>query len=387
MLVRKLDLDSFRNYDSLSLSFEAGVTVFIGRNGQGKTNIVEAINFASSLASHRVQTLDALIKDGTDRAVIRLALTVASRELSVDFELNRKKPNRAQLNKKAVYAREIPKMFHAVLFSPEDLSLLRGEPASRRRFLDDLAMKVTPGYQAVLGDYERAVKQRNALLRVIKIERRTNYRAELDLWDTTLSELGTKIVHTRVEILKTLEPLVVQAYRYFTDMGQEVTFQYEHTVFQRTAAPAELSAQNSEEIRKQYHQELAARQQRDIERGQTSIGPHRDEIHFFLKTLPVKGYASHGETWSYALAIKLAVAELLRLRNPGEDPVLILDDVFAELDVERRQKLAEGIVGFQQVFITAAVEQDVPELLGGTKIFISNGAVINDEEGESGEPD
>lgn len=383
MRVRKLSLDSFRNYDSLSLSFETGVTVFIGRNGQGKTNIVEAVNFASSLSSHRVQTLDALIKEGTDRAVIRLGLVLSKREVSVDFELNRRKPNRAQLNQKAVYAREIPKMFHAVLFSPEDLSLLRGDPAARRRFIDDLAMKVNPSYQAVLLDYERAVRQRNALLRVIKTERRSNYLAELDLWDSTLSDLGTKILHTRVEILKTLEPLVVKAYQYFTDEGQELAFQYEHTVFQTTTAPAELSARSVEEIHNHYREELTSRQQRDIERSQTSIGPHRDEIHFSLKKLPVKGYASHGETWSYALAMKLAVAELLRQRNPGEDPVLILDDVFAELDLERRQKLAEGIVGFEQVFITAAVEQDVPELLGGTKIFISNGAVMNDEEGES----
>ena len=374
MYVSHLSLHDFRSYEELEVELTAGVTAFIGSNGQGKTNIVEAVDYLSRLTSHRVASDAPLVRQGADRAVVRAAVVKEGRQAVLEVEINPGKSNRARVNRSPLpRARDLVGLVRTVLFSPEDLALVKGDPAERRRFLDDLMVLRNPRLAGVKADYDRVLKQRNALLKNALADRRRGgeyFDSTLAVWDEQLVRHGAELVEARAHLVQALGPLLAQAYAAVAKDGgrNEAAVGYVPSV----PLPADpddpglLPARPAVETA--YAEALAARRAEETQRGITLVGPHRDELALAVGTLPVKGYASHGESWSYALAMRLAAYELLRAE--GDDPVLILDDVFAELDSDRRARLAEMVAGAEQVLVTAAVAADVPELLDGTRIDV-----------------
>lgn len=383
MRVIHVSLNDFRNYVSAELALEPGVNVLLGRNGQGKTNIAEAIMWFATLRSHRIAQDSALIRYGTDAAVVRMKLAHADREALLELQLNRNNPNRAQINRHAVRPRDFTNIFSAVLFAPEDLAIVRGEPAVRRRFLDDALTLRYPIAAGVLSDYDRVLKQRNTLLKdARKTPLTASTLAMLQVWDEQLVQLGSQIIeHRRIIARDVREPLRVY-YQKLVEEDHEPTLAMAESVSRETIVPDERAEDVSREtIAEDFHKLLEINRSKEIERGQSLFGPHRDDLELSLKTLPVKGYASHGEMWSYALSLKLALADVLREDSPSGDPVLVLDDVFAELDVGRREKLIAAVSSFEQVIITAAVRDDVPRIDEWNVIGIHGGQVL--EAGES----
>jgi DNA replication and repair protein RecF len=375
--VAHLSLRDFRSYAEVELPLDAGVTALIGPNGQGKTNLVEAVGYLSTLGSHRVAQDAPLVRLGAERAVVRGQVVRDDRSLLLEVEITPGKANRARVNRSPVpRAREMLGILRSVLFAPEDLALVKGDPAERRRFLDDLLVLRTPRYAGVRADYDRVLKQRNALLRsgagrrAEQVDLRT-----LEVWDSHLSTAGAELLAGRIDLVEGLRPLVDKAYQavaessfasagpaaidYRSSLGEEVPL-----VADRDMLSAAMLNQISE-VRKA-----------ELERGITLVGPHRDELVLKLGPLPAKGYASHGESWSFALALKLAAYDLLRAEtDAGGEPVLVLDDVFAELDGHRRERLANLVAGAEQVLVTAAVPEDVPEALSGARVDVMGGEV------------
>ena len=380
MRVAHLSLRDFRSYTEVELPLDAGVTALIGPNGQGKTNLVEAVGYLSTLGSHRVAQDAPLVRLGAERAVVRGQVVRDDRSLLLEVEITPGKANRARVNRSPVpRAREMLGILRSVLFAPEDLALVKGDPAERRRLLDGLLVLRTPRYAGVRADYDRVLKQRNALLRSGAGGRRSRQESvdlrTLEVWDSHLSTAGAELLAGRIDLVEGLRPLVDKAYQavaeasfasagpaaidYRSSLGEDVPL-----VADRDLLAAAMLNQISE-VRKA-----------ELERGITLVGPHRDELVLKLGPLPAKGYASHGESWSFALALKLAAYDLLRAEtDAGGEPVLVLDDVFAELDGHRRERLATLVAGAEQVLVTAAVPEDVPEALSGARVDVMGAEV------------
>ncbi|MFF4848260.1 DNA replication/repair protein RecF [Streptomyces sp. NPDC001194] len=379
MHVSHLSLADFRSYARAEVPLDPGVTAFVGPNGQGKTNLVEAIGYLATLGSHRVSSDAPLVRMGADRAVIRAAVTHGARQQLVELELNPGRANRARINRSSqVRPRDVLGIVRTVLFAPEDLALVKGDPGERRRFLDELVTARSPRMAGVRSDYERVLKQRNTLLKSAAMARRHGGRSmdlsTLDVWDQHLARAGAELLAQRLDLIATLLPLADKAYEQLAPGGGPLGLAYKSSA----AGEAGLSVDGGEVRTREALYEvllsaLAEVRKQEIERGVTLVGPHRDDVLLRLGDLPAKGYASHGESWSYALALRLASYELLR--SEGAEPVLILDDVFAELDARRRERLAELVAAGEQVLVTAAVDDDVPGVLAGTRFGVSGGEV------------
>ncbi|MWJ14874.1 DNA replication/repair protein RecF [Clavibacter michiganensis subsp. michiganensis] len=397
MIVRHLSLGDFRNYTRADVALLPGATLFVGSNGQGKTNLVEALGFLSTLGSHRVSTDQALIRQGAESAVIRALLQHAGRELRVEVQINRSAVNRAQVNSTPTKPRELPRYFSSVLFAPEDLALVRGDPSGRRRLLDQLLVLRTPRLAGVLSDYDRALKQRNTLLKSARARgMKADQLGTLDIWDERLVAIGSQIIAARGALVEALQPELARAYLAVagSDHGPSARPELsiladdpgEDDIADETGARDGGRFTRTDDVVPVFTAAIARMRPRELERGLTLVGPHRDDVLFRLNGLPAKGYASHGESWSFALALKLASAELLRRDSQTGDPVLILDDVFAELDQARRGRLAEAVTGFEQVLITAAVFEDVPAHLAANAVHIRAGEIV-DAPAPASEPD
>ncbi|MFI8517464.1 DNA replication/repair protein RecF [Streptomyces sp. NPDC085481] len=370
MHVTHLSLADFRSYARVEVPLDPGVTAFVGANGQGKTNLVEAVGYLATLGSHRVASDAPLVRMGAERAVIRAAVTQGERSQLVELELNPGRANRARINRSSqVKPRDVLGIVRTVLFAPEDLALIKGDPGERRRFLDELITARAPRMAGVRSDYERVLKQRNTLLKSAAMARRHGGRgmdlSTLDVWDQHLARAGAELLAQRLDLIGMLRPLADKAYEQLAPGGGPVHLEY------RSSAPG--SGHTREELYGQLIAALADVRKQEIERGVTLVGPHRDDLLLKLGDLPAKGYASHGESWSYALALRLASYDLLRAE--GNEPVLVLDDVFAELDARRRERLAELVAPGEQVLVTAAVDDDVPGVLAGTRYAVAGGEV------------
>ena len=385
MHVARLSLTDYRNYEHAELVLGPGATVFVGRNGQGKTNLVESIGYLATLGSHRVSGDQALIRAGADAAIVRALLAHGDRELLVELQLNRQGANRAQLNRSPVKTRELPRYAHSVLFAPEDLAIVRGEPSVRRRLLDELLVQRTPRLAGVMADYERVLKQRNSLLKSARARGLVADRLPtLDIWDERLVHLGSELIDQRVALVAELASPLADAYRAIVDADHSPELRPLLSI--DGADPdgdagfeAAVPAPESTDTAARFTEALRVLRSKELERGITLVGPHRDDVVLLLNGLPAKGYASHGESWSFALALRLASAELLRRDSTTGDPVLVLDDVFAELDRLRRERLAAAIGGFEQVLVTAAVLEDVPEPLVARIVHIDAGHIVEEE--------
>lgn len=372
MYVSRLQLDDFRCYEQADIQLVPGPNLFIGHNGQGKTNLVEAIAYLATLDSHRVATEAPLVRHGTPRAVVRATVVRDDRELTVDVEIAPGKTNRARLNKAPVRrARDILGALRTVVFAPEDLAIVRGDPTERRHYLDQLLIARTPRFAGIKADYERVLKQRNALLKTVSLARRAGSSGDLrtlDVWDGHLAQHGAQLLHGRLDLVAALAPYVAKAYDTVSNGRGAALLEY------KSALDAPLpGVPDTEVLAAQLGAAIATARLREVERGLTLVGPHRDDLTLRLGDLPVRGYASHGESWSYALALRLASYDLLTAE--GGEPVLILDDVFAELDTARRDRLARLVVGGSQVLVTAAVSADVPEVLAGARFDVHAGQV------------
>ncbi|MET9690835.1 DNA replication/repair protein RecF [Streptomyces sp. NPDC006514] len=375
MHVSHLSLADFRSYARVEVPLDPGVTAFVGPNGQGKTNLVEAIGYLATLGSHRVSSDAPLVRMGADRAIIRAAVTQGERQQLVELELNPGRANRARINRSSqVRPRDVLGIIRSVLFAPEDLALVKGDPGERRRFLDELVTARSPRMAAVRSDYERVLKQRNTLLKSAAMARRHGGRSldlsTLDVWDQHLARAGAELLAQRLDLIATLLPLADKAYEQLAPGGGPLGLAYKSSAGEPVDSGA---ARTREALYEVLLAALAEVRKQEIERGVTLVGPHRDDVVLRLGELPAKGYASHGESWSYALALRLASYELLR--SEGSEPVLILDDVFAELDARRRERLAELVAPGEQVLVTAAVDDDVPGVLVGTRFGVSGGEV------------
>ena len=384
MHVARLSLTDYRNYERAELELGPGATVLVGRNGQGKTNLVEAIGYLATLGSHRVSGDQALIRAGADAAIVRALLSHGDRELLVELQLNRQGANRAQLNRSPVKTRELPRYAHSVLFAPEDLAIVRGEPSVRRRMLDELLIQRTPRLAGVMADYERVLKQRNSLLksaraRGLAVDKLTT----LDIWDERLVALGSELIDQRLALVDELREPLAAAYRAIVDAdhgpGMTPLLSIDGADPDADAEQVVGAAASTDGTRERFAEALRVLRPKELERGITLVGPHRDDVVLLLNDLPAKGYASHGESWSFALALRLASAELLRRDSMTGDPVLVLDDVFAELDRLRRERLAQAIAGFEQVLVTAAVLEDVPLPLTARIVHIAAGRIVDGE--------
>jgi DNA replication and repair protein RecF len=376
--VSHLSLTDFRSYQRAEVDLRPGLSAFLGPNGQGKTNLVEAIDYVASQSSHRVSSDQPLVRVGAARAIVRAAVVKDDREALVELEINPGTSNRGRLNRGAVpRARELLGVLRVVLFSPDDLALVKGDPAERRRFLDDLLVARQPRFAAVRADYDRVLRQRNSLLKTAG-GRATGRRSEnalgtLDAWDAHLSRTGAELLAARLGLVDDLGP---HLRRHYGDIAAGLAkpadgnaagaaYQPSWNVSPDVRDRAELAALLLAEVQRRRDDEL--------ERGLTLVGPHRDELVLTLGSMPAKGYASHGESWSLALSLRLAAFGLLR--SDGDDPVLILDDVFAELDDLRRSRLAALVADAEQVLVTAAVPADLPEELVQHRFEVSNGEV------------
>ena len=371
MHLAHLSLADFRSYATVELPLEPGVTALVGPNGQGKTNLVEAVGYLASLSSHRVAADAPLVRSGAERAVVRGNVVRDGRALLLEVEINPGKANRARVNKSPVpRPRDVLGLLRTVLFAPEDLALVKGDPSDRRHFLDDLLVTRTPRLAAVRADYDRVLKQRNALLKTAGLARRSGGPdlRTLDVWDMHLSKAGGELLAARVELVDSLRPLVDKSYAAVAKGSAAVGITYVSSL-----GPAVELVPDREVLAAALAAALAGVRSEELDRGITLVGPHRDELALTLNELPARGYASHGESWSLALALRLGSYDLLCA--DGGEPVLILDDVFAELDADRRNRLAELVAPAEQVLITAAVVADVPELLEGARADVMEGVV------------
>ena len=381
MHVKHLNLINFRNYDSVDLPLQPGITVLVGRNGQGKTNLVEAIHYSATLSSHRVSGYVPLIKAESAQSLIRLLAGFEDRENLIELELNSGSSNRARVNRGDLSrVRDVLGYVNSVIFAPEDLIIVKGEPSDRRHFIDQLLVQFSPRLAGTLSDYERVLKQRNTLLKTSRnLPKDSPSLSTLEAWDESLIELGSEIIVQRFLLVEKLKPFLDIAYKAISEEKNNPTIHLKTSVLAKTLDTEldqpTLDSANKKEIADSFKSKLAELRSKELERGITLVGPHRDDLFFQLGTLPAKGYISHGETWSFALALKLASASLLREEARAGDPVLILDDVFAELDNVRRSRLVDLISDYEQVIITAAVFEDIPTGIVAKRFMVTNGKV------------
>ena len=397
MHLRHLSVVDFRSYTSAELPLEPGVTTLVGLNGQGKTNLVEAIGYLASLSSHRVATDAPLVRFGATQAVIRGAVVRDGRETMVELEIAPGRANRARLNRSPLTRpRDVLGSLRTVLFAPEDLALVKGDPADRRRFLDELLVARQPRWAGVRADYDKVLRQRGALLKsAAPALRRGGRRAArpahvegvdtasehesalhtLDVWDSHLAQVGSQLLYARLRLLRDLGPYLGKAYEEVSAGQSDTRVAYRSSLREETAG--RIAAGEVPEVGELHDEVLASLAEvrgAEVERGVCLVGPHRDDVVLSLGDLPAKGYASHGESWSFALGLKLAAFQLLR-HDLGDDPVLVLDDVFAELDTGRRERLAAMVADCEQVLVTAAVPADVPDTLMGRRYAVTLGSV------------
>ena len=435
MHLTRLALTDFRSYVGVELSLEPGVSTFVGPNGQGKTNLVEAAAYVSTLGSHRVATDAPLVRAGAERAILRAAVTSSGRDSLVEIEINPGRANRARLNRAPVSRpRQVLGVLSTVLFAPEDLALVKGDPEQRRRFLDDLLVASAPRYAGVRADYERVLRQRTALLKSLRVRPGRSARpgtrayaragalrdaarsgqggdgpghngsgedgtgpdgaapdragpagpaaSTLDVWDEHLATAGAELLAARIRLTASLRPLVARSYSAVAGGASvEAGISYRQSLRISSAGPSSRAAAggpaepaaDAARLADGLREALAMVRGEELERGVCLVGPHRDDLELRIGELPARGYASHGESWSMALALRLAAFDLLR--GGGDDPVLLLDDVFAELDLGRRERLAGLVAGAEQVLVTAAVPADVPAALHGARFDVSGGTV------------
>lgn len=378
MYVRHLVLNEFRSWPRVELDLTPGRTVFVGPNGFGKTNIVEALWYSATLGSHRVASDAPLIRTGADRAVVSTIVVNEGRELAIDLEITAGRANKARLNRSPVRSpREILGVLRAVLFAPEDLALVRGDPSERRRYLDELATIRRPRIAGVRADYEKVVRQRTALLKTASGAR---FRGDssaletLDVWDGHLATFGAQLIAARVALVTHLAPEVEKAYQLLAPASRPAAIHYRSGT-DVVEAEAAVGTVDTEIYEAALLAELARRRTAELERGVCLVGPHRDDLELRLGDHPAKGFASHGESWSMALSLRLAAYELLR--EDGSDPVLLLDDVFAELDESRRRALVNVASTAEQVLVTAAVHDDIPADWDARRVEIG----MRDDEG------
>lgn len=359
MYVSKLSLTNFRSYPQLELILAPGVTTFVGNNGAGKTNIAESLIFLAFLTSHRTPTNQPLILLGSEQAIIRAEIVRGDRNLQIDLEINANKANRAKINQNPTKSqREILGACQVIYFSPEDLDLVRGEPTNRRDFLDKLLITKTPRLAGVLSDYDRVLKQRNTLLRTRAPQ------AAIAPWSEQLITFASVITAERVALVELLNPFIAANYRELNEVKPA------SIIYKSNLENLTTSAESNKEL---IEAKLNEVQYQEIERGITLVGPHRDDLILQLGDFPAKGYASHGESWSFAISLKIGALQLLK--SQGLDPILILDDVFAELDTNRRSRLVQATKLAEQTIVTAAVEGDLPIDLNDTRFHVSNGKV------------
>jgi DNA replication and repair protein RecF len=395
--VRHLSVVDFRSYSSAELPLEPGVTTLVGLNGQGKTNLVEAVGYLASLSSHRVATDAPLVRFGATQAVVRGAVVRHGRETMVEVEITPGRANRARLNRAPLTRpRDVLGALRTVLFAPEDLALVKGDPSERRRFLDDLLVARQPRWAGVRADYDKIVKQRGALLKsaapaLRRGGRRSGHPAyddggdvaaqrdsalqTLNIWDAQLAEVGSHLLYARLRLLRDLGPYLGKTYEEVSAGQSDARVAYRSSLREATAARiAGGEVPEVAELRDEVLASLTEVRGQEVERGVCLVGPHRDDVVLSLGDLPAKGYASHGESWSFALGLKLAAFQLLR-HDLGDDPVLVLDDVFAELDTGRRERLAAMVADCEQVLVTVAVPEDVPASLVGRTYAVTLGSV------------
>ncbi len=406
MYISDLALNDFRSYREVVLNFEPGVVTFVGENGQGKTNLVEAIGYLATFSSHRVAADAALVRQGASAGVIRAKVRRGESETMLEVEIITGKANRARINRGNARPADLLGIVRTVVFAPEDLSLVKGDPADRRRFLDNLMIQFRPRLASVKAEYERVLRQRGALLKALNKTRRAGGMVDessLEVWDDQLARYGAQIISARAEIISGLRPHVLNYYADLSGGSDAARIDYaanfDHRRGWELPGPALLAGEGGEEladgvvrhekelmeaetVEAELRQTLRDWHGAEIERGVNLVGPHRDELELSLGTLPAKGFASHGESWSYALALRLGSWSLLRGHESGdwaedEEPILILDDVFAELDSRRRLRLAQIIDDAEQVFVTAAVGDELP-LLGGSRFVVTRGKVTRD---------
>ena len=370
MWVSHLSLREFRNHRATDLALTPGVTVFVGSNGQGKTNLVEALGYLSNLSSHRVSSDKALVKEGQPTATVRAIVRHNSRSVDLALALNAHGANKAKLNGQNVGVGELLGWLRVVLFTPEDLSIVRGEPAVRRKFLDEAVAQLIPRMHSVFSEFDRLLKQRNALLKSARGMNRDALIQNLESWNDTFVSLASDITFARVEVLALITPHIATAYN---------TIAPGHSVQVNLDGHGELPV-TVEGLREHYREELTRRQRDEMDRGMTLVGPHRDDLSITLNGLPSRTHSSHGEAWSLALSLRLAVAQCYRDESTSGDPVMILDDVFAELDASRRLTLQRIVSEYEQVLVTAAVREDIPEGFSTQWFHVEAGVVSEDAE-------
>ncbi|MDR7188089.1 DNA replication and repair protein RecF [Microbacterium sp. BE35] len=399
MIVEHLSLVDFRNYAAADVELGPGPNVFVGRNGQGKTNLAEAIGFFATLGSHRVSNDAPMVRDGADAAIIRARLAHGERRVQLEAQVNRQGSNKARVNGAPVKPAELPRYAQVVLFAPEDLQIVRGDPSARRRFADQLLVQRTPRMAGVIADYDRVLKQRTALLKSAKARGvRGDALSTLDVWDEKLVSLGTQLIAARLALATDLATPLAAAYTAIAGADHNPEIEWALSVAGADtgedgdsgagstpghAAETARTDAPTTRIAELFRQALAAKRTSELERGLTLVGPHRDDLLLRIRGLPVKGYASHGESWSVALSLRLASAQLLRAESRLGDPVLILDDVFAELDTDRRARLAHLAADYEQVVVTAAVEGDVPGELRARMVRVEAGRIVAPVEPEA----
>jgi DNA replication and repair protein RecF len=386
----RLALTDFRSYAAVDVPLEPGVTIFSGANGEGKTNLVEAVGYAATLTSHRSAQDAPLIRAGAEQAIIRAAISTSPSDALVEIELNAGRANRVRLNRAPLTRpREVLGVLRTVLFAPEDLALVKGDPGERRRFLDDLLVAMAPRYAAVRADYERVLKQRTALLKSAgpkggpkgNRQSREAVTATLDVWDAHLARTGAELLVAREHLVQALRPHVERAYLAVAGDGRgpaEIAYRRSFEAPDDVEEHSDVNERHGDRVRaaeKSLRAALLEVRSSELDRGVCLAGPHRDELELSVRALPARGYASHGESWSLALALRLASFDLLR--SGREDPVLILDDVFAELDAGRRERLAALVATAEQVLVTAAVPADIPDILTGVHFTVSAGTLTS----------
>ena len=405
MYVSDLALSDFRSYDELVLALEPGPTAFIGPNGQGKTNLVEAVAYLSTLSSHRAGADTALVRRAPPGepqpggAVVRARVVHGGRPSVLEIEIIAGRANRARLNRGAARPRDLLGILRAVVFAPEDLALVREEPGVRRRFLDDLAVTLRPSLAGVRAEHDKILSQRSSLLKSARAARRSggvpaSMISSLEVWDAQLAAAAARLMAARTDVVARLRPWVAASYERVSRGQSAARLAYRSSLLLHEGRPEpgpgdEAAASHAQDIETELADvaSTAARLEtamselrgREIERGTNLVGAHRDDLVLHLGDLPAKGFASHGEQWSLALALRLASYEMLRrdvdaYGGDGE-PVLILDDVFASLDAGRRAALADVVAGAQQALLTAAVDDDVPAELAGTRLRVSASGV------------
>jgi DNA replication and repair protein RecF len=365
MQISKLSLRNFRNHENLDLSFASGATTIVGRNGRGKTNIVEAVHYLAALSSHRVSQDAPLIRNSQNTATIWASVEKHKRNAQVELTINYPGTNKVLLNESPLpKTRDILGLVTTVIFSPEDLELVKGEPAARRKFIDELSTLLAPKFSNTRSDFERTLKQRNTLLKSLGRRTPSNQaRATLDAWDEQLIQSGSEIIFSRLQNINKIKPHISEFGTAISGNTEPLFLSYSNTWL-----PPEVT--NKNEIADLFKTELETRNKDEIDRGATLVGPHRDDLSIQLSSMPAKGYASHGQSWSIAIALRLAAFKTLREHD--DDPILILDDVFAELDEKRRSRLISIISDVEQTLITAAVIEDIPKGLPSNQLLLED---------------